>query len=52
MSTEQLYMLKDSFSFKGLEQFDFLIKDQHDDLIDNDKLAMDFLSIFNDFGLL
>lgn len=52
LSNEQLYMLKDSFSFKGLEQFDFLIKDQQDDLIDNDKLAMDFLGVFNDFGLL
>ena len=36
---------------KEVEQFDFLIKDQTDGLIDNDKLLSMFLTVYYDLGL-
>lgn len=42
---------RDVVAYKGLEQFDFLIKDQKDDLIDNDELMCDFLEVYYDLGL-
>ena len=44
-------MLSDAIAFKGIEQFDYLIKNQTDELIDNDKLAENFLSMYYDLGL-
>lgn len=52
LDSMQIMSLREAFAYKGLGQFDFLIKDQKDDLIDNDKLASDFLMVFNDLGLL
>lgn len=46
-----LDVIKDSFTHKGLEQFDYLIQTQSDPLIDNEKLAMDFLSVFDKLEL-
>lgn len=46
-----VYQLKDAVSLKGVEQFDYLITSQSDELIDNDKLAIDFLSMYYDLGL-
>lgn len=46
-----VYQLKDAVSHKGVEQFDYLITSQSDELIDNDKLAIDFLSMYYDLGL-
>lgn len=43
--------LRDVVAFKGLEQFDFLIKDQRDPLINNNELAEAFLSMYFDLGL-
>lgn len=49
---EQLrFMFRDTLAFKGVEQFDYVIKDQSDELIDNDKLAEDFLNIWGKLGL-
>ncbi len=45
-------MLKDALSFKGLEQFDYLLKTQTDELIDNEKLGVDFLDMFDQLGLI
>ena len=39
-------------SYKGLDYFDYLISTQSDELIDNDKLASDFLDLWNALGLL
>lgn len=44
--------LKDSLSFKGLEQFDYLMQTQHDQLINKESLANDFLQLFDDLELL
>lgn len=46
-----LFMLRDAVAYKGLEQFDYLIRTQSDELIDNDKLAEEFLSMYYDLGL-
>ena len=44
--------LRDSFQYKGLEQFDYLIKTQDDSLLDKDMLAENLLEIFDDLGLI
>jgi len=47
-----LSMIQRSLSYKGLEQFDYLIHSQEDELIDNDKLMHDFLNMYDNLGLL
>ena len=47
-----IYMLRDAVAYKGLEQFDYLIRNQSDDLIDSNRLAEDFLTMYYDLGLL
>ena len=44
--------LQDALSFKGLEQFDYLIATQDDELIDKEELAEDFLIMYDDLGLI
>lgn len=44
--------VQDALSFKGLEYFDMIIRTQSDELIDNNKLASDFLELYNALGLL
>jgi len=47
-----LSLIQRSLSYKGLEQFDYLIHSQEDELIDNDKLMHDFLNMYDSLGLL
>ena len=44
--------LRNALEFKGLEQFDFIVKDQPDELIDIDVLAENFLKAFDKLGIL
>lgn len=44
--------LKNSFEYKGLEQFDYLIRTQDDSLIDKDKLAENLLELYDNLGLI
>ena len=44
-------MLRDAVGFKGLEHFDYLVRTQSDALIDNSKLATDFLTMYYALGL-
>ncbi len=44
--------IKEVLQYKGLEQFDYLIHTQKDELIDADKLAEDFLDVFDMLGLM
>ena len=44
--------LQDSLSYKGIEQFDYLVATQADPLIDKDKLAESFLKMHDKLGLL
>ena len=52
MSDIDLEIAKDILSYKGLEQFDYLIHTQKDELIDTNQLAYDFLEVFNDLEIL
>lgn len=52
LSNFAVNMLKTALSFKGLEQFDYLIQTQEDELIDKEKLGNDFLQLFDDMGLI
>lgn len=44
--------LTNALEYKGLEHFDYIIREQKDELIDNNKLAEDFLNMFDSLGLL
>lgn len=44
--------LKINVGIKGVEQFDYIVSTQEDELIDNDKLADDFLEMFDRLDLL
>ena len=46
------HMVRNCVEFKGLEQFDYLINQQNDELIDNNKLAGDFLKMYDNLGLM
>lgn len=49
---KELYtQLSNAISYKGIEYFDYIISTQSDELIDNDKLASDFLEMFYWLGL-
>lgn len=52
LSDGTIKSVQDCVSYKGLEQFDYLIATQSDPLIDNDKLAIDFLNMYDKLGLL
>ena len=52
LSSQTVALLRGAVEYKGIEQFDFIIKDQDDDLIDSEKLAVDFLNMHDRLGLL
>ena len=43
--------MQEALERKGLEQYDILINEQSDPLIDNDKLLEDFLNAWDKIGL-
>ncbi len=45
-------VVRTAIEYKGIEQCEFVIKDQGDELIDSDKLITDFLSAYDKIGLL
>lgn len=52
LSSSIILMLRDAIEYKGLEQFDFLVRDRSDELIDNSVLLDGFLKMYYDLGLL
>lgn len=52
LSPSTKILMQATVGFKGLEQLDYVISTQHDDLIDNDKLANDFLDVYDKLGLI
>jgi predicted nucleotidyltransferase component of viral defense system len=44
--------ISDALLYKGMEQFDYIVKTQHDELIDVEKLADSFLKMYDRLGLL
>lgn len=45
-------LLVEALYYKGLEHFDYIIREQSDELIDKDVLAGDFLELFDKLGLM
>ena len=45
-------VITDALANKGLEQFDYLIATQYDELINKDKLADDYLDVFDALGII
>jgi hypothetical protein len=52
LTPQTLSLLRSAIEFKGIEQFDFIVKDQPDDLINENKLAGDLLAMYDKLGLL
>ena len=48
---ETISAIRDAVAFKGIEQFDYLIETQHDELINTDVLAVEFLTMWEKLGL-
>lgn len=41
-----------AIEYKGIEQFEYIVKDQKDELISNEKLENEFLKVYDKLGLL
>lgn len=52
LSEGAINALRTSVEYKGIEQFDYIIRVQSDELIDKEKLADDFLKMYDKLGLL
>jgi len=52
LSPQTIVLMRNSVEYKGIEHFDYIIREQQDELIDNDKLSEDFLTMFDRPGLL
>ena len=52
LTSASIDAISDAFSYKGIDHVDYLLSDQKDDLIDKEKLASDFLDVYNDLGFL
>lgn len=52
LSSQTISQMQEALSYKGIEQFDYILKEQKDELIDENKLASDFLLMFDKLGLL
>ncbi len=52
LSNEVQSIIRTTVEYKGIEQFDYLINIQEDELINNDKLVVDFLNMYNKLDLL
>jgi hypothetical protein len=52
LSPPTVALIRSAVEHKGIAQFDYVVRDQPDELIDNDKLAADFLMMYDCLGLL
>ena len=52
LSDDAKKFIRIAVEYKGLEQFEFIIKDKKDELIDNKKLEENFLKMYDKLGLL
>ncbi len=52
LSDSTVTQIADALSYKGFENFDYLVETQKDDLIDQDKLAESYLRLFDKLELL
>ena len=52
LSPQAVALVRSALEFKGIEQFDYITREQSDELVDTSKLAGDFLELFDRLGLL
>ena len=52
LSPQTVAVLRSAVEHKGVAQFDYVVRNQPDELIDSDKLALDFLTMYDRLGLL
>lgn len=52
LSEDVKSFIRVAVEYKGIEQFEFIIKDQKDELIDNKKLEEDFLKMYDKLGIM
>lgn len=52
LSEDVKSFIRVAVEYKGIEQFEYIIKDQKDELIDNKKLENDFLKMYDKLGIL
>jgi predicted nucleotidyltransferase component of viral defense system len=52
LSRQTAALLRTTLEYKGLEHYDYIVQNQPDALIDPDKLAEDFLQMYDRLGLL
>lgn len=52
LSADVKSFIRVAVEYKGLEQFEYIIKDQKDELINNEKLEEKFLEMYDKLGLL
>lgn len=52
LSPQVIFSLSNVIEHKGIEQFDYLVRTQGDDLIDSEQLAEEFLKMYSSLGLL
>jgi predicted nucleotidyltransferase component of viral defense system len=51
LNPQSISVLRNALAYKGVEQFDYLVKNQHDELTDNEQLSENFLTMYFDIGL-
>lgn len=51
LSSISVQMMQNALAYKGIQQFDYLMHTQTDELIDNDVLAVNFLMLWEKLGL-
>jgi hypothetical protein len=52
LSPQTVSVIRNAIEYKGIEQFDYIIRQNEDELIDTAKLANDFLDMYDKLGLL
>jgi len=52
LSPQTVALVRGAVEHKGIAQFDYVVRNQPDELIDCDKLALDFLTMYERLGLL
>ncbi|MCL2126580.1 MAG: nucleotidyl transferase AbiEii/AbiGii toxin family protein [Oscillospiraceae bacterium] len=52
LSPQTIALLRGAVAYKGIEQFDYVVRNQPDELINNEKLADDFLAMYDRLGLM
>ena len=52
LSQDAIDTLRNAVEYKGIDQFDYIVRTQSDELIDTDKLTEDFLKMYDKLDLL